>query len=350
MTTVSVVMACRNEIRHIHGVLDSLLSQRTGGLDCEYLVADGCSDDGTREVLDEYVRKHGRLRVIDNPGRIVSTGLNAGIAASRGEVIVRMDAHTEYAPDYVQSCIRTIFATKADNVGGPARTKANGLVQKAVATAYHSPFSCGGARFHNPEYEGPVDTVTYGCWLRSSFDRFGYFDESLVRNQDDEHNLRIVRRGGRIWQSPLIVSWYRPRADLGALFHQYFQYGFWKVKVIRKHGTPASVRHLVPGAFVLALSITPLLGLLGVVMDWPAVRTVGAVAFGLVLLTYALATCAAAFVTAKPYGWSVTPLLPAVFAIYHIAYGSGFMTGVLHSLTSGNGDRPSGRLATGMTR
>ncbi|HYI96610.1 MAG TPA: glycosyltransferase family 2 protein [Bryobacteraceae bacterium] len=350
MTTVSVIMACRNESKHIRHAIESLLNQDTDGLDCEYLIADGASDDGTRQILNDYSRKFEFLRVISNEGKIVSSGLNAAIAASRGDVIVRMDAHTEYAPDYVQSCVRTLFATNADNVGGPARTKANGLVQKAVATAYHSAFSCGGARFHDAMYKGFVDTVTYGCWLRSSFDRFGLFDETLVRNQDDEHNLRIVRNGGRIWQSPEIVSWYRPRSDLKALFRQYFQYGFWKVKVIRKHRTPASVRHLVPGAFVLALMLLIVVALMGVVMKWPVLSLAGTAALALTVVSYGIAAGVASFFTSKPYGWGVTPLLPLVFSVYHLAYGSGFIAGLLHSMISGDGATPSGRFATGITR
>jgi succinoglycan biosynthesis protein ExoA len=197
--------------------------------------------------------------VIDNPGRIVSTGLNSAIKAARGEIVVRMDAHTEYAPDYVQQCVAVLQETGADNVGGPARTRAETYLEKAVAAAYHSRFAVGGARFHDVNYEGWVDTVTYGCWRREAFDRFGYFDEELVRNQDDEHNLRIIRDGGKIWQSPKIRSWYRPRGSLSALFKQYMQYGYWKVRVIQKHKLPASWRHLVPGAFVLALLVLILL-------------------------------------------------------------------------------------------
>ena len=350
MTSVSVIMACRNESKHIRSAIESLLSQDTKGLECEYLVADGLSDDGTRLVLNGYARQYECLRVISNEGKIVSCGLNAAIAASRGDVIVRMDAHTDYAPDYVQSCVQTLFATGADNVGGPARTKADGLIQKAVATAYHSAFSCGGARFHNPLYEGLVDTVTYGCWLRSAFERFGLFDETLVRNQDDEHNLRIVRNGGRIWQSSEIVSWYRPRSDLRALFRQYFQYGFWKVKVIRKHRSPASVRHLIPGAFVLVLMLTMLLALMGVAMKSTALSLIGAAALALTAVSYGIAASAASFLTDKPYGWSVTPLLPLVFAVYHISYGSGFIAGLLHTMMSGDGNRSSSRFATGITR
>src|SRR5262249_47627952 len=150
------------------------------------------------------------------------------------------------ASDYCRRCLEALRLTGADNVGGAARTKASGLRARAIAAAYHSRFSTGGAKFHDERYEGYVDTVTYGCWHKSTLERLGLFDETLARNQDDELNLRLVRAGGKIWQSAAVVSWYRPRSSISALCRQYFQYGFWKVAVIRKHVLPASWRHLAP--------------------------------------------------------------------------------------------------------
>ena len=220
--SVSVIVPCRNEVRHIGPFLDSVMQQEREGLVLEVLIADGRSNDGTRELLDDASARFG-VRIIDNPEQMVSTGLNRCIRAAQGEIIVRMDVHTEYASDYVARSVEVLDQTGADNVGGPALTRAEGYLAAAIAAAYHSSFACGGARFHQAEYEGAVDTVTYGCWRRSLFDRIGVFDETLVRNQDDELNLRIVLAGGTVWQSPRIVSWYRPRTTLRALFRQYFQ-------------------------------------------------------------------------------------------------------------------------------
>src|SRR6266851_4485219 len=259
---VSVIVACRNEIAYIHSFLDSLFWQDLGGTRIEVLIADGMSDDGTRQVLERYRRNCPTLLVIDNPDKITSAGLNAAIHAARVEIIIRMDAHTEYAPDYIRRCLAVLNETSADNVGGPALTRADGYLGRAIAFAYHSAFSCGGAKFHDAEYEGYVDTVPYGCWRKSTLERIGLFDESLSRNQDDELNLRLISSGGRIWQSPKITSWYRPRATLTALFRQYFQYGFWKVSVIRNHAKPGSWRHLIPGACLL-IGVVLLLGAVG---------------------------------------------------------------------------------------
>jgi glycosyltransferase involved in cell wall biosynthesis len=323
---ISIIVPCRNEARYIRPFLESLLSQELGEMRSDILIADGMSTDGTRQIIDEYMSK-GHIRTIDNPEKIVSTGLNRAVLAASGEFVIRMDIHTEYASDYVRRCVETLVATGAWNVGGPARTKADGWMACAIAAAYHSPFACGGARFHNDQYEGWVDTVTYGCWRKSTLEQLGMFDEALVRNQDDELNLRTIRAGGGVWQSPAIVSWYHPRDNLRDLVRQYFQYGFWKVAVIRKHRQPASWRHLVPGAFVLAaaagLPVTAAMAIAG----FHAAATIVASVWATLMTGYAVACGAAALWTARRTGWNLLPILPVVFACYHFSYGTGFLSG-----------------------
>jgi glycosyltransferase involved in cell wall biosynthesis len=326
--TVSIVVACRNEAKAIRPFLESLTSQEMADLPWEVLIADGLSDDGTRETLEQYAATNTRLRVISNPGRIVSTGLNAAIRAARGEIIIRLDAHTVYAGDYCRRCVEELERTKADNVGGPARTRAEGIRARAVAAAYHSPLSTGGGRFHDVSYEGWVDTVPYGCWHKATLERIGLFDEALVRNQDDELNLRLARAGGKIWQSPSIKSWYSPRPRLSALFRQYFQYGFWKVAVIRKHSIPASWRHLVPIAFVLAnasflvaMAVAKLAG----ASQW---FSLCAEFWSGILAIYVLCLLCGSVITAMRSGWDTLPYLPATFATYHLSYGLGFLLGL----------------------
>lgn len=327
---VSVIIPCRNEIGHIRLMLDSLLRQDTAGLECEFLIADGMSDDGTREALLEHGQKHSRIRLIDNPGQVVSTGLNAAIRAAEGDIIIRMDGHTEYAPDYIKQCLETLERTGADNVGGPARTKAEGLIPRAIAAAFHSPFSTGGARFHNCHYEGYADTVPYGCWRKQTLFRIGLFDETLVRNQDDELNLRLTRAGGSIWQSSKIVSWYRPRTTLRNLARQYFQYGFWKVPVIRKHRIPASWRHLVPGCFALWNAVLPLLAA-GAAVTGNRAWFFGSISIWVASAAlYAAACLTAARLTAGKQGWPTVICTALAFVIYHFSYGLGFLSGLLY--------------------
>jgi glycosyltransferase involved in cell wall biosynthesis len=316
----TIVVPCRNEARAIGRFLDDLLAQEPGGGQREIIIADGESTDGTREILQEYCRQHPEICVIANPGRIASTGLNAAIRAARGRIILRMDVHTEYALDYVRRCLEVKEQTGAMNVGGPARTRADEWLPRAIAAAYGSAFAVGGARFHFASYSGPVDTVTYGCWLRQDLLDLGLFDENLVRNQDDELNLRIRRAGGLIWQDPSIRSWYRPRRDLRSLFRQYFQYGYWKVAVIRKHGMAASWRHLVPVTLVASLL---LLAAAGVV--WRPALWLLALELGAYLAFIGMGS----LVVAKRRGWDLLPALPAVLACFHFAYGSGFLLGLL---------------------
>jgi succinoglycan biosynthesis protein ExoA len=318
---VSVIVPCRNEGGHIEHALQTILRQQAPPGGFEVLVADGMSTDQTRVVLERFAANHPNLKVIDNPGKFVSPGLNLAIRAARGEIIVRMDLHTEYAPDYILECISTLTRTGADNVGGPARTRSKSYLQAAICTAYHSAFSCGGAAFHNPDHEGYVDTVTYGCWKKSTLERLGCFDEELVRNQDDELNLRITRSGGKIWQTPRIQSWYYPRASMTALFNQYAQYGYWKVRVIQKHKLPASWRHLVPGAFVAALALTSILSLFAHPFRF---------AFLVVAGSYIGANLLASLVTCRRSAHlKYLPMMPLIFASYHVSYGYGFLRGLL---------------------
>lgn len=340
---VSIVVACRNERGSIHEFLQCVLNQQLGGIEWEAVIADGMSDDGTAEILEEFSRQNQSIRILKNEEKIVSTGLNAAVRAARGEIIIRMDVHTSYAPDYCQRCLEVLDRTGADNVGGPARTVARSLVGRAVSAAYHSRFSTGGARFHQENYEGYVDTIPYGCWRKTTLERFGLFDETLIRNQDDELNLRIVRNGGKVWQSPHIVSWYYPRASLRGLFRQYLQYGFWKVAVIRKHRVPASWRHLVPGLFILvnvALLVSILAGVVAAVPNvrWPVRVWVGLNA------AYLASTFAVALVVARRHGWALFPILPIVFSIYHVSYGIGFAIGIFHFYRR-DASRPSAKTA-----
>jgi succinoglycan biosynthesis protein ExoA len=317
---VSIVLPCRNEQGYIQDTLESVLKQELpeGSL-MEILIADGMSTDGTHEYLERMARENPQIRVIENPGRIVSTGLNTAIRAARGDVIVRMDAHTIYAPDYVRQCLAAMRETGADDVGGPMRTMARTYMERAIRAAFHSAFAVGGARSHFADYEGPVDTVIYGCWKKEVFERIGYFDEELVRNQDDEHNLRLTRAGGKIVQVRKIRSWYHVRGSLKTLFRQYMQYGYWKVLVVRKHRMPASWRHIVPAAFVGVLCLLAVTGFF-----WPPALWAALV----LVVLYAGAVLVAAAVIAIRVEWKLFPVLPVVLACFHFGYGYGFLRGI----------------------
>jgi succinoglycan biosynthesis protein ExoA len=331
MKQVSVIVPCRNERRYIEAFRAGVMRQQLPpGWQLQLVVADGQSDDGTRELLQRIAASEPRLAWIDNPARIVSTGLNAALKLATGEVIVRMDVHTEYADDYVSQCLAALAETGADNVGGPWCAVADadaGPMQHAVAAAFQSRWVAGGALSRQLDYDGWADTVYLGAWPRKSFERFGGFDEQLVRNQDDEHNLRIAKGGGRVWQSSRIRSIYRPRATLSQVFRQYLQYGYWKPFVMKKHGQPASVRHVVPGVFVLLLGIFALLLPL---FTWPLVALVGAYVLGVLAMTMAVAR-------SNPLAWPVLWRVPDVIVAYHFGYGIGSLIGWWDALRGGAG-------------
>ncbi|HKX42885.1 MAG TPA: glycosyltransferase family 2 protein [Burkholderiaceae bacterium] len=342
MKRVSVIVPCRNERRYLERFCAGVLAQRLpADWQLQLVIADGQSDDGTRELLQRLAAGDARIEWIANPARIVSRGLNAALKLANGEVIVRMDVHTEYADDYVAQCLAVLAETGADNAGGPWHARPDdgaGAMQQAVAAAFQSRWVAGGARSRDLRYDGWVDTVYLGSWPRASFERYGEFDEALVRNQDDEHNLRIVKGGGRVWQSSRIRSIYRPRAALGQVFRQYLQYGYWKPFVMKKHGQAASPRQVVPALFVAALALAAGSALAGVGV-WPFVGLLIAYGLGVLAMTAAIGATAT---PALPIGVAVR--VPLVIAAYHLGYGIGSIAGWWDVLRGGRGRERFGRL------
>ncbi len=231
---VTIAMPCLNEEAFIGQCLQSVLEQ-TYPLDrIEVLVADGGSTDGTLEAIGRLAARDRRIRVIDNPERFQAAGLNRILREARGDVIVRMDVHCEYAPDYVQKCVEVLERTGADNVGGAQRCRGRSAFEKAVCAALRSPLGVGGAAYRNPEKEGYVDTVFLGAYRKSVFDRIGPWDPAAITNEDAELNQRLVAAGGRIYLSREIVVHYSPRSSFGALARQYYRYGRGRARTLTK--------------------------------------------------------------------------------------------------------------------
>ncbi|MCZ7547063.1 MAG: glycosyltransferase family 2 protein [Anaerolineae bacterium] len=316
---VSVVMPVRNEGDFIRRSLGAVLAQDYARDCLEVLVVDGMSDDETRAIVTEIAASDARVRMLDNPARIVPTAMNIGIAAARGEIIVRVDGHTLPEPDYVTRCVYHLQQTGADNVGGPMQPAGLTPMGEAIAAATSAPFGIP-TRFHHSRTPGYVDTVYMGAWPRAVFERVGGFDETLIRNQDYELNYRIRQHGGRIYYAPDIRATYYGRQTLRALARQYFQYGVWKVHVIVRHPASTRPRHLVAPAFVMALAagaaLTPFTR-----RGWWLLAAVAG--------SYALANLVASTQLAMQRGWRLLLRVPAVFATIHVAWGAGFWRGVL---------------------
>lgn len=285
------------------------------------MVVDGMSEDGTRDILDRLASEDARLQVIDNPGRITSCALNAGIRQSRGRYIAIMGAHTEYAPDYLCRCVE-ILEARPEVVcsGGPIISRGRGLFGKALAAAMSHPLGVGNAKHRFPCYEGYAEGACFPMFRREVFDRIGLYDETLVRNQDDEFNYRIGLARGKIFISPRARCVYHVRETPLRLFRQYFQYGYWRVAVLRKHHCPASLRQLVPIAFFVLVTGMLLVGVL-----WPSWRYGSAV----LPLLYATTLTLSGAHLAMTQGIQVGVLFPVAAGMTHLAYAAGFAWGML---------------------
>jgi glycosyltransferase involved in cell wall biosynthesis len=318
---VSIVMPVRDEAGFIGRSLGAVLGQDYPPHRMEVLVADGMSRDGTREVVLRAAASDPRVTLVDNPGRIAPTALNAAIARSRGDVVVRVDGHCEVAPDYVSRCVAHLAAGEADGVGGPLETIGETPLARIIAVAMSSPFGVGGAPFRTRRaYTGLVDTVAFPAYTHAALERAGPYDEELVRNQDDEFNYRLRSFGGRILLAADVRARYFSRGTLRSLFRQYFQYGLFKVRVLQKHPRQMRPRQFIPPLFVATL----LLLTLGALFS-PVARLALLAAAG----TYALVCLLASAAAAHRTGFPEALLLPAVFAVLHLSYGIGFLAGLV---------------------
>ena len=319
---VSIIVPCRNEAQHIGRCLQSILETEYPPDRLEVLVADGRSDDGTREIVAGYAARYPALRLLDNPKQITPVALNLGVRAARGDVVMRMDAHVVYPHDYVMRLVTALGESGADCVGGVIETLPvnETAVARAIALGLSHPFGVGNAYFRiGSRQRRWADAVSFGCYRREVFDRIGLFDEDLVRNQDDEFDLRLFKHGGRILLLPDVVCSYYARQSLGQLSRMFYQYGYFKPLVAKKLGRVMTMRQLVPSLFLLTLATT---GLLSVV--WPAAR----VAFIGVVGTYAAAVLVCSARAALRHGARCGLALAAVFGVLHGSYGLGFLRGI----------------------
>jgi succinoglycan biosynthesis protein ExoA len=319
---VSLVMPMRNEAAHIESCLRTLLEQDYPRERMEIIVADGASEDGSREIVDRFAAEHPVVRVVDNPERVVPTGLNVAIRAARGEYVLRVDAHAEYACDYVSQCVAYLRKTGADNVGGPLITLPGADTREArcIAAITSHPVVVGGSRFRSSMAEEYADGAFFGAFPRDLFDRIGYFNEALVRHQDNEFNSRILQHGGKIFKTPKVVVRYYNQARLVGLLRQAFRNGQWHVLALL--GNPASfkIRYFAPFGFDCGLIGFEVLSLWHPMFVWPL-----AIGGGAYLLVMALV---AAQIAVKE-GLGVACWVPLSMLSYHVVYGLGTFVGLV---------------------
>jgi succinoglycan biosynthesis protein ExoA len=318
--TVTVIMPIRNEAGFIRESLAAVLNQDYPADLIEILVVDGMSTDETCAIVSEIQSKHHNIRLLENPGKVVPIGLNIALAQTRGEIFVRVDGHCVIQPDYIRRCVEYLEIENVDGVGGPMETIGETPSSQAIALAMSSPFGVGGSAFRTVKDRRMfVDTVAFPAYKRETIRKVGPFDEELVRNQDDEYNFRLREMGGRILMTPDIRSRYYSRSSISGLWRQYFQYGYWKVRVMQKHPRQMSLRQFIPPAFVVSLVVLALLATISAPARILLAGIVGA---------YLIANLSAAVLTASRGGWRYLGYLPAAFATLHISYGAGFLYGL----------------------
>ncbi len=312
---VTIAMPAFNEEHYIEACIASVQAQDYPAHLIEILVADGRSTDRTREILARLAVADPRIQMIDNPDKLQAAGLGLMVKAATGDVIVRMDVHCEYAPDYVRACVETLEKTGADNVGGAQRARAKTPFQRALCAALGSPLGVGGAKYRSPESEGFVDTVFLGAFRRKVFELVGLWDPKAITNEDSELNQRILESGGQIYLARDIVVHYYPRGDFKSLATQYYKYGRGRARTLLKLGRFTNLRPMIPFGMVVGaatlLALPPL---------WP----VAAAAF----TTYALASGVEAVRLGRHVGVAAIPTVWAIFPTLHASHGAGFAAGL----------------------
>lgn len=250
---VSFIVPIFNEELKIRKTILSILKQNTS-VEFEIIIIDGMSNDKTRKILRELKSLYSNIILLNNEKKIVSVGFNKGLSISKGQIIIRVDGHSTLKSDFVKNCIDTFGRVNADCVGGPTNHVSQSYIGDLIKIAQTSKFGTGGVSFRSKITNGKyVNTLAFGAYKRDIFKKIGGYDEELIRNQDDEFNFRLIQNGGTIWIDPLIKSSYYSRDSILKFIKQYFQYGFYKVRVMQKRSSLASIRHIMPASFVSSL-------------------------------------------------------------------------------------------------
>jgi len=325
LVSVSIIIPCRDEEKFISQCLDSILANDYPKENLEILVVDGMSEDKSREIVKRYAQQYPFIKLLDNPKKYTPFALNTGIRNSKGEIIIRMDAHATYIKDYISKCVKYSKEYGADNIGGTVKIipKTNTLIAKTIALSLSNPFGVGNAYYKSGYSKEPrwVDTVFGGCYKRGIFAKIGLFNENLVRSQDMEFNLRLKRAGGKILLVPDIVSYYYPKSNLKDFFLHNIKDGIWAIYPLKFVKMPFKLRHYIPLIFVSGLLGTGLLAIFFPTFFWLFLIAVG---------LYFLANIYFSIqIIGKEKDIRFLFLMPLAFATRHIGYGLGSVWGLI---------------------
>ncbi|MBD7956733.1 glycosyltransferase family 2 protein [Microbacterium sp. Sa4CUA7] len=326
---VTFVMPVLNERDYLLRAVRAVLQQDVAPRPVELVLALGPSTDGTTELARRLADADSRIVLVDNPAADIPVGLNLAIRAGRYPTIVRVDAHSDLAPDYTRDALETLDRVRAANVGGIMRADGRTPFQRAVARAYNSPIGLGGGAYHGGAHEGPAESAYLGVMRRAVLEEVGMFDESIRRGEDWELNLRIQRAGYRVWFDPRLAVTYWPRESWTRLVRQFFATGTWRGELVRRYGRRNSVRYFAPPAlvvltvFALVIAALQLAGVLS--GPWSLVASLAYVP----IAAYVLLIAAVAIGPGGGTGWRDKLWTLAVLPSMHLAWGAGFIRGVL---------------------
>jgi GT2 family glycosyltransferase len=316
---VSVVIPMFNEKDNILSCLESLKNQDYPYEKIEACVVDGASTDESPNLIREYSKTNSNVKLLSNPDRITPKGLNIGVKAATGEIIIILGAHTKVKKDFISKNIEYIKKQSVLCVGGTQINKGDTYIQQAIGHAMGSPFGIMSAPYRFQKNPGFVDTVVYAAYHRSLFDELGYFDEEKIISEDAEFNWRIRKAGHKIYYSPDIVSYYYPRKNLGRLARQFFQYGIFRINVVKKHWDALKILHLIPAMFVFLLGFT---GVFSFFNPW--FRGL----FFILLLMYGIYLFIASISSIMKSNLKYLPALPIAFITMQLSFGAGFLVGL----------------------
>lgn len=325
MPRVSIIIPCRNEELFIRECLDSLLAQTYPSRKVEIIVVDGQSEDTTRAIVQGYQKNHPFITLINNVKKVIPSGMNNGIKAAKGEIIMKIDAHSTYPPDYVSRCVEALDRHNADNVGGIIITKpANRTLRaRAIALCLSHWFGVGSSPFRKGETaERPkeVDTVAFGCYPKNVFKKVGLYNEHLIRSSDMELNMRVRDKGGKILLIPNIFAYYYASATFSSFLRHNVADGIWAIypiKFIKRFLLP---RHLIPFLFIFAILSLAITSFLSPAF-FPLLLTL--------LLTYIIVAFIASFeIALREKSISLFFLTTVAFLIRHVGYGVGSFVGI----------------------
>ena len=324
--TVSVFVPCFNEERNMVRLLDSLANQTFPVAEMEILIVDGLSTDRTRAIIKKYMTRTPlpMIRILDNPDRFIPHALNIGVKNAQGDFLVRMDAHSIPAKDYVARCVEFLKNNPNAGVGGRIETDTNvsdtSYIAKSISVAASNPLGSGGASYRSGGKAGSVDTVPFCAFTQETFAKVGKYDETLLANEDYEWNTRLRESGGTVWFDPEISSVYFARETLGALSRQYLNYGFWKFKMLKRYPKTLRLRQFLPVALLTFLILASFLTIVGIVMENPWLRWAAPVAF----ISYAGLVAVGVAATISNKKWFLLPGVALAIMVMHLSWASGF--------------------------